>query len=128
MYRGNELLVSKFSNALCGSRELVIFFEICRIRGVSIISIHDRIVSRNIIFPETRLSDILNMLGALSAEVATVRRSSSHLNKLKRIQLVKSEKGRSYLERKKTSSICIRVVVPCTRLSPRADSAVRPPS
>ncbi len=102
MCRGDELVVSKFSNALRGPRELAIFFEICRIKGVRIISIHDRIDSLNILFPETRTSDILNMLGALSAEVAAVRRSASHLNKLKHKPLVQSAKGISRLERNKT--------------------------
>ena len=69
MCRGDELVVSKFSNALRGPRELAIFIEICRIKGVRIISIHDRIDSLNVLFPETRTSDILNMLGALSAEI-----------------------------------------------------------
>ena len=102
MCRGDELVVSKFSNALRGPRELAIFFEICRIKGVRIISIHDRIDSLNVLFPETRTSDILNMLGALSAEVAAVRRSASHLNKLKHKPLVQSTRGISRLERNKT--------------------------
>ena len=102
MCRGDELVVSKFSNAFRGPRELAIFFEICRIKGVRIISIHDRIDSLNVLFPETRTSDILNMFGALSAEVAAVRRSASHLNKLKRKPLVQSERGRSRLERNMT--------------------------
>ena len=102
MTRGDELVVSKFSNAIRGPRELAIFLEICRIKGVRVISIHDRIDSLNILFPETRTSDILNMLGALSGEVAAVRRSASHLNKLKRKPLVQTAKGRTRLERNKS--------------------------
>ena len=43
--RGDEIVVAKFSNALRGSRELSAFIELCRIKVVSIISIHDRIDS-----------------------------------------------------------------------------------
>ena len=41
--RGDEIVVAKFSNALRGSRELSAFIELCRIKVVRIISIHDRI-------------------------------------------------------------------------------------
>ena len=51
--RGDEIVVAKFSNALRGSRELSAFIELCRIKVVRIISIHDRIDSRGKLFPET---------------------------------------------------------------------------
>ena len=50
--RGDEVVVAKFSNALRGSRELSAFIELCRIKVVRIISIHDRIDSRGKLFPE----------------------------------------------------------------------------
>lgn len=56
---GDELVVAKFSNALRGSRELAIFLEVCRIKAIRVISIHDRIDSRDELFPETRPSDVL---------------------------------------------------------------------
>lgn len=49
--RGDEIVVAKFSNALRGSRELSAFIELCRIKVVRIISIHDRIDSRGKLFP-----------------------------------------------------------------------------
>ena len=49
--RGDELVVSKFSNALRGSRELAAFIEFCRVKVVRIISIHDKIDSRGDLFP-----------------------------------------------------------------------------
>ena len=54
--RGDEIVVAKFSNALRGSRELSAFIELCRIKVVRIISIHDRIDSRGKLFPETTAS------------------------------------------------------------------------
>ena len=44
--RGDELVVSKFSNAVRGLRELAALIELCRIKVVRIISIHDKIDSR----------------------------------------------------------------------------------
>lgn len=68
--RGDEVVVAKFSNALRGSRELSAFIELCRIKVVRIISIHDRIDSRGKLFPETTVADVLEMFGALPEEVA----------------------------------------------------------
>lgn len=48
--RGDELVVSKFSNALRGSRELATFIEFCRVKVVRIVSIHDKIDSRGDLF------------------------------------------------------------------------------
>ena len=41
--RGDELVMSKFSNAVRGLRELSALIELCRIKVVRIISIHDKI-------------------------------------------------------------------------------------
>lgn len=41
--RGDELVVVKFSNATRGLRELSAFIELCRIKIVRIISIHDKV-------------------------------------------------------------------------------------
>lgn len=64
LQRGDELVIPKFSNALRGSRELAIFLEFCRVKVIRIISIHDRIDSSNILFPETKPSDVLVMMGS----------------------------------------------------------------
>ena len=69
--RGDEIVVAKFSNALRGSRELSAFIELCRIKVVRIISIHDRIAA-----------DVLDMFGALPEEVAGLRYSSAHVMNL----------------------------------------------
>ena len=43
--RGDEVVITKFSNALRGSRELAIFLEFCRVKVIRVISIRDRIHS-----------------------------------------------------------------------------------
>lgn len=45
--RGDELVISKFSNALRGVRELAMFLEFCRVKVIRIISIQDKIVGRS---------------------------------------------------------------------------------
>ena len=64
--RGDELVISKYSNAIRGARELAMFLEFCRVKVIRVISIHDRIDSKNELFPETKPSDVLLMIGSLS--------------------------------------------------------------
>ena len=81
--RGDELVIAKFSNALRGSRELAMFLEVCRIKVIRVISIHDRIDSRNELFPDTKPSDVLEMFGSLPEEGLVLRKSAAHMVKLK---------------------------------------------
>ena len=85
---GDELVISKFSNALRGSRELATFLEFCRVKVIRIVSIHDQIDSRNELFPETRPSDVLEMMGALPEEVLTLRKSAEHVVNLQEKMIV----------------------------------------
>ena len=84
--RGDELVVSKFSNALRGSRELACFLELCRIKVIRIISLNDRIDSKDKLFPETKTSDILDVIGSLPAEVATLKKASVHIMHLREVK------------------------------------------
>ncbi len=77
--RGDEVVVSKFSNAMRGSRELASFIEFCRIKVVRIISIHDKIDSKGKLFPETTVAEVLEMFGALPEEAAALRKASAHV-------------------------------------------------
>ena len=79
LYRGDVLVVSKFSNAVRGVRELSVCIEMCRIKVVRLISIQDRIDSHNELFKETTATDVLEMVGALPEEIAALRKSSSHV-------------------------------------------------
>jgi DNA invertase Pin-like site-specific DNA recombinase len=63
--RGDELVISKFSNALRGARELSFFFELCRIKVIRIISINDKVDSKDELFPAKKTSEFLEMVGAL---------------------------------------------------------------
>ena len=86
--RGDELVISKFSNALRGARELAMFLEFCRVKVIRVISIHDRIDSGNELFPETRPSDVLVMIGSLPDEALVLRKASEHVSKLQERMIV----------------------------------------
>jgi Resolvase, N terminal domain. len=94
--RGDELVLSKFSNALRGTRELSYFLELCRIKVIRIISIHDKVDSKDEVFPALKTSDFLDMIGSLPAEVATLRKASTHIMRLRTAKTkTKSTKSRT---------------------------------
>lgn len=91
--RGDELIIAKFSNAVRSSAELSKFVEYCRIKVVRIISVRDKIDTRNELFPNTMAADVLYMIGALPEEVAALRKASAHIFELHRsIKLMATEK------------------------------------
>lgn len=83
LQRGDEIVVSKFSNAVRGLRELAAFIELCRIKIVRIISIHDRVDTRGELFPNTSTTDVLWIIGAFPEEIAALRKYSAHIEKLR---------------------------------------------
>lgn len=88
LQRGDELVISKFSNAIRGSRELATLLEFCRVKVIRIVSIHDRIDSKNELFPDTKPSDVLEMMGALPEEVLALRKSAEHVVNLQEKMIV----------------------------------------
>ena len=88
LQRGDELVIPKFSNAMRGCRELAIFQEFCRVKIIRIISIHDKIDSNNILFPETKPSDVLIMMGSLPEEILAIRKSAEHMVDLQEKMIV----------------------------------------
>lgn len=77
--RGDELVVAKFSNAVRDLRGLAALIEMCRIKVVRLVSIHDKIDSGGKLFPDTTAVQVLEMFGSLPEEVAALRKSSSHI-------------------------------------------------
>ncbi len=82
--RGDELVVSKFSNAVRGILQFSMLAELCRIKVVRLISIHDEIDSKGELFPETTQEQILDMIGALPAETIALRKVAEHERRLMR--------------------------------------------
>ncbi len=87
LVRGDELVLSKFSNAVRNIGELTTLIEFCRVKVIRLISIHDRIDTKNELFPETTPADVMEMIGALPQEVAVLRKAVSHVNRLRRVKV-----------------------------------------
>ena len=64
------------------------FLEFCRVKVIRVISIHDRIDSNNELFPETKPSDVLLMIGSLPDEALVLRKASEHVSKLQERMIV----------------------------------------
>lgn len=81
--RGDELVVGKLSNAVRNTQELARLVELCRVQVVRLISINDRIDTADSLFPDTRPSDVLTMVGSLPAEVAAQRNTAARFKAMK---------------------------------------------
>lgn len=99
--RGDELVISKLSNALRGSRELSFFLELCRIKVIRIISINDKMDSKDEVFPALKTSELLDIIGSLPAEVATLRKAAAHIMRLRMVK-TKTKATKSRQERETT--------------------------
>ena len=100
LVRGDEVVVSKLSNALRGIRELGVFLEMCRVMDIRIVSIHDGIDSKGDLFPATSVGDVLGTIGRLSAETTSLRRSEARVQRMRKKDFV-SPKARLRLDKEK---------------------------
>ena len=99
--KGDTLVISKLAHVVKGARQLSFFLEFCRIKSVRLISLHDGIDSDNELFPETKASDVLNVVAKLPEEANAVRKMVSHQGKPTKGIKVLSQAAYGRLERKK---------------------------
>ena len=98
--KGDELVVPKLSHVLRETRQLSYLLEYCRLKEIRLISIHDRIDSGNELFPETQMSDILNVVALLPNEAFDIRKSSDAVRKVKSRMRTLSPVDYNRIERK----------------------------
>ena len=98
--KGDELVVPKLSHVLRETRQLSYLLEYCRLKEIRLISIHDRIDSGNELFPETQMSDILNVVALLPKEAFDIRKSSDAVRKVKSRMRTLSTVDYNRIERK----------------------------
>lgn len=98
--KGDELVVPKLSHVLRETRQLSYLLEYCRLKEIRLISIHDRIDSGNELFPETLMSDILNVVALLPKEAFDIRKSSDAVRKVKSRMRTLSPVDYNRIERK----------------------------
>lgn len=80
---GDEIVISKFSHAVRGSREFSVFCDYLRREKVMVISIHDEMDTNGKVFPEKSLTDFMDMLATLPTEIQALRQAHEHEAKLK---------------------------------------------
>ena len=121
--RGDELVISKFCNALRGVRELAVFLEFCRVKVIRVISIQDKIDSKGELFPNTSIADVLFMFGSLSEEVVALRKAAAHVERIKSgIKPAKNYAPKKASTVRGTSSICTITTIPSMTSGRSADS------
>lgn len=98
----DTIVVSKLSHALRGIRELGIFLDLCKQYDIRLISIHDSIDSKGELFPSTSTQDILFIIGSLSSEVTSIRRSEARVLRMRKGTHPKTLKAELKLDREKT--------------------------
>lgn len=81
---GDTVVIPKLSNALKGARQLVFFLELCRINNIRLISIHDRIDSKDELFPDCKTSDVLTAIALLPKEANAIRKTDRHVIKVRK--------------------------------------------
>ena len=97
--KGDTLVISKLAHVVKGARQLSFFLEFCRIKSVRLISLHDGIDSDNELFPETKVSDVLNIMARLPEKANAVRKMVSHQGKQTKGIKVLSQAAYGRLER-----------------------------
>lgn len=80
---GDEIVISKFSHAVRGSREFSVFCDYLRREKVDVISIHDELDTKCKFFTESSLSKILDIIATLPTEVMALRQAHEHEAKLR---------------------------------------------
>ena len=98
--KGDELVVPKLSHVLRETRQLSYLLEYCRLKEIRLISIHDCIDSGNELFPESQMSDILNVVALLPKEAFDIRKSSDAVRKVKSRMRTLSPVDYNRIERK----------------------------
>ena len=99
----DEIVVTRLSNAVRGIRELGAFLDLCRVYKIRIVSIHDRIDTKNELFPETTAGDVLDTISRISEEATKVRRSEGRI--VRNLKSQRKEKTKSALRQDREKMI-----------------------
>ena len=101
--KGDEIVLTRLSNAVRGIRELGAFLDLCRAYRIRIVSIHDKIDTKNELFPETTAGEVLDVISRISEEATKVRRSEGRI--IRELKTQKKEKTKSALRQDREKMI-----------------------
>ena len=99
----DEIVLTRLSNAVRGIRELGAFLDLCRVYKIRIVSIHDRIDTKNELFRETTAGDVLDTISRISEEATKVRRSEGRI--VRNLKSQRKEKTKSALRQDREKMI-----------------------
>ena len=99
----DEIVLTRLSNAVRGIRELGAFLDLCRVYKIRIVSLHDRIDTKNELFPETTAGDVLDTISRISEEATKVRRSEGRI--VRNLKSQRKEKTKSALRQDREKMI-----------------------
>lgn len=71
---GDELIISRFSNAVRGCFEFTALLEICKIKGIRLISVEDGFDTCNQLFRLSNAQAMCDIMGKLPSEIIELRR------------------------------------------------------
>ena len=94
--KNDEIVLTSLSNAVRGIRELGAFLDLCRVYKIRIVSIHDKIDTKNELFPETTAGDVIDTISRISEESTKIRRSEGRI--VRNLKSERKEKTRSALK------------------------------
>ena len=77
--KNDEIVVTSLSNVVRGIRELGAFLDLCRAYRIRIVSIHDRIDTKDELFPDTTAGSVIDTISRISEESTKVRRSEGRI-------------------------------------------------
>ena len=89
------IVLTLLRNAVRGIRELGAFLDLCRVYKIRIVSIHDRIDTKNKLFTDTTAGDVLDTISRISEEATKVRRSEGRI--VRNLKSQRKEKTKSAL-------------------------------
>lgn len=72
---GDELVIASFGNAVRSLGKLALLIELCRLRGIRLISVEDRIDTREELFGRIKVGVLLSIVSQLPEKVVSLRQS-----------------------------------------------------
>lgn len=95
---GDEIILSRLSNALRSLGELALFIEFIKLKEVRLISVEDEIDTQGEVFKRLSSLDLLGIIGRFPEEVMAVRKATGEEKKLKTLSK-KTNKREARLKR-----------------------------
>ena len=94
--KNDEIVVTSLSNVVRGIRELGAFLDLCRAYRIRIVSIHDRIDTKDELFPDTTAGSVIDTISRISEESTKVRRSEGRI--VRNLKSERKERTKSALK------------------------------